>query len=74
MNRNASVEKKRMTMTEAAAYLGISTATISRIVKRGEISYSVDPLDRRRKLVLVADVKRLKEQSLLAWEEDGSIT
>lgn len=70
MNRNASSEKKRMTVTEAATYLGTSTATLSRIIKRGELTYSVDPLDRRRKLVSAADVRRLKEQSLLAWGED----
>lgn len=61
MNRIASGEKKRMTMTEAAAYLGISAATISRIVKRGELSYSVDEI----KTVERGDQKKMPPVILL---------
>lgn len=60
----------RMKLSDAAAYLGVSTAKLSRIVGRGELPCTVDPLDRRRKLVAVADLKRLREQSLLAEETD----
>lgn len=59
-----------MKLSDAAAYLGVSPAKLSRTVGRGELSYTVDPLDRRRKLVAVADLKRLREQSLLAEETD----
>lgn len=62
--------RSRMKLSDAAAYLGVSPAKLSRIVSRGELSYTVDPLDRRRKLVAVADLKRLREQSLLAEETD----
>lgn len=71
MNRNASSpEKKRMTLTEAAAYLGISQAKLSRLISSGQLAYSIDPLDLRRKWVRAADVKRLKEESLFAQGED----
>lgn len=71
-NRNSSsAEKKsRMKLTDAAAYLGVSPATLSRIVSRGDLTCTKDPLDHRRKLVAVADLKRLRQQSLLAEEED----
>lgn len=66
----SSPGKKRMTLTEAAAYLGTSQAKLSRLISSGQLAYTTDPLDLRRKLVLAADVKRLKEQSLLARGED----
>lgn len=60
--------RSRMKLSDAAAYLGVSPAKLSRIVGKGELSFTVDPLDRRRKLVAVADLKRLREQSLQAEE------
>ncbi|MDT5270393.1 MAG: hypothetical protein QOH49_2579 [Acidobacteriota bacterium] len=60
--------QSRMKLSDAAAYLGVSSAKLSRIIGRGELSCTVDPLDRRRKLVAVADLERLREQSLLAEE------
>ncbi len=73
MNRNASSpeKKRRMMLSDAAAYLGTSAAKLSRLVSSGELSCSIDPLDRRRKLVAVADLNRLKEQSLMALYEEG---
>jgi hypothetical protein len=62
--------RSRMKLSDAAAYMGVSPAKLSRIVGRGELFCTVDPLDRRRKLVAVADLKRLKELSLLAEEID----
>lgn len=62
--------RNRMKLSDAAAYLGVSPAKLSRIVGRGELPCTVDPLDRRRKLVAVADLKRLREQSLLEDETD----
>lgn len=60
----------KMKLSDAAAYLGVSPAKLSRIVGRGKLSCTVDPLDRRRKLVAIADLKRLREQSLLAEETE----
>ncbi len=68
-NTSSSENKKRMKLSDAAAYLSVSPAKISRLISSGELSYSKDPLDRRRKLVAVTDLDRLKEQSLLAEEE-----
>jgi hypothetical protein len=62
--------RSRMKLSDAAAYLGVSPAKLSRIVGRGELPCTVDPLDRRRKLVAVADLQQLKQQSLLAEEKD----
>ena len=72
MNRNASLpeKKRRMKLSDAAVYLGISAAKLSRLVSRGELSYSIDPLDRRRRLVAVTDLDRLRQQSLLEAEKD----
>jgi len=71
MSRNtSSPEKKKMSLTQAAAYLGISQAKLSRLISSGQLDYTVDPLDLRRKWVRAADVKRLKEESLFAQGED----
>lgn len=71
MNRNASSpeKKKRMKLSDAAAYLGTSASKISRLIKAGELSCSVDPLDRRRKIVWVEDLDRIREQSLASDED-----
>jgi len=66
----SSPGKKRITLTEAAAYLGTSPAKLSRLISSGQLAYTTDPLDLRRKLVLAADIDRLKEESLLARGED----
>lgn len=58
-----------MKLSDAAAYLGISAAKISRLVRAGELSYSVDPLDKRRKIVRVEDLNRIREQSLASDED-----
>lgn len=64
-------KKKRMKLSDAATYLGVSAAKMSRLIGAGRLSYSVDPLDLRRKLVLVEDLDRIKEQSLSSEEEEG---
>jgi Helix-turn-helix domain len=69
-NLSSPETKRRMKLSDAARYLGISAAKLSRLVSSGELSYSVDPLDRRRKLVLVADLDQLKKRSLLTREAD----
>ena len=71
MTRNASGEKpRRMKLSDAAAYLGVSPAKISRLIKSGELKCSGDILDRRRKIVRVEDLDRIKEQSLSSEEDD----
>ena len=63
MKPPAKTERK-MALKQAAAYLGISERKMAHMVKRGEINFTVDPLDRRRKLVSVAELDSLKRQSL----------
>ncbi len=50
-------------MTEAAALLGVSNATMWRLVKDGTLSARQDPLDRRVKLIERADLDRLAARS-----------
>jgi hypothetical protein len=63
-------KKSRVKLSDSGAYLGVSPTTLSRIVSRGDLSCTIDSLNRRRNLVAVADLKRLRQQSLLA-EEGG---
>lgn len=67
---SSAKKKRRMKLTDAAAYLGVSPAKVSRLIRAGELTYSDDSLDRRRRLVLVADLDRIKEQSLPSEEDE----
>lgn len=53
-----------MTATQAAAYLGVSTRKLGSLLKDKVIAYSVDPLDKRRRLLNVSDLDELKMKSL----------
>jgi excisionase family DNA binding protein len=53
-----------MTLAEAARYLNVSPRKVGSMVKAGLIQVKTDPLDRRRRLVLVADLDSLKRESL----------
>ncbi len=50
-----------MTTTEATGYLGVSTKTMTRLIREGVIQTHNHPLDRRKKLVKFADVASLKQ-------------
>jgi excisionase family DNA binding protein len=50
-----------MTTTEATVYLGISSKTMTRLIREGVIQTHNHPLDRRKKLVRFADVASLKQ-------------
>jgi excisionase family DNA binding protein len=62
--KSPAKKERRMTLTQAAGYLGISLRKMAQMVKDGEIKFIVDPLDRRRKLISVAEMDSLKRQSL----------
>ena len=49
-----------ITTTQATAYLGVSTKTMSRLIRDGVIQTHDHPLDKRKKLVRFADVAELK--------------
>jgi excisionase family DNA binding protein len=52
-----------ITTTQATAYLGVSTKTMSRLIRDGVIKTHDHPLDRRKKLVRFADVAAIKAEA-----------
>ena len=59
----------------AARRLGVSRTKVWRLVKEGRLAARADVLDRRRRLIAVADLDRLvadrvEEQSHLAQEDE----
>lgn len=58
---NGKKAKEWMTTTEATTFLGISSKTMSRLIREGVVKTHDHPLDRRKKLVRYADISRLKE-------------
>lgn len=53
-----------MTIAEAREYLGVSNKKMSRLLSEGELTATVDPLDKRVKLVKRSDVEALKARSV----------
>lgn len=53
--------KEWMTTSKATAFLGVSTKTMARLIREGIIRTYPHPLDRRLKLVRLADVDQLKK-------------
>lgn len=52
-----------MRLGEAARYLGVSAGKVRRLVEEGRLGCDIDPLDKRRRLVKVADLEGLKQSS-----------
>jgi hypothetical protein len=52
-----------MTIGEAREYLGIGRQAMANLIKRGVLTTTIDPLDRRIRLVKRADVVTLRQQS-----------
>lgn len=48
-----------LTLGEAVAYVGISRATLWRMIQRGELHTKVNVLDRRQRLVPKEELDRL---------------
>ena len=53
-------EAEYLPLLKAADYLGVSRHTIKRLIGEGTLTVTESPLDRRVKLVRVADLDRLK--------------
>ncbi|MGA9774151.1 MAG: helix-turn-helix domain-containing protein [Blastocatellia bacterium] len=53
----------KLELTKAAEYLKISRRTLWLRAKAGEIKFTKDLLDKRKKLFLLADLDKLKEAS-----------
>jgi excisionase family DNA binding protein len=60
---NAEKARQWMTTTEATSFLGISSKTMTRLIREGVVETHNHPLDRRKKLVRYADITRLKEEA-----------
>lgn len=53
--------KEKMTVKEAAAYMGMTRQKISRLIERGVIKTEDNPLDTRQKLISRSQLDQLKE-------------
>jgi hypothetical protein len=53
---------KKMILTQARRYLGVSFAKLTSLIKGGQIPFEQDPLDNRVKLVKRSDLDRLRRQ------------
>jgi DNA-binding MarR family transcriptional regulator len=51
-----------ITTTQATAYLGVSSKTMSRLIRDGVIKTHDHPLDKRKKLVRFTDIAHLKAE------------
>ena len=54
---------KRINLSQARKILGVSPNKMSKLVADGTLSYELDPLDQRVKLVLLEEVEKLKHIS-----------
>jgi len=63
----SAAKNRRLKLSEAAAYLGVTPSKVSRLIKAGVLKFSVDPFDRRLKLVRVKELERLKRASVKAY-------
>jgi phage terminase large subunit-like protein len=57
------VYREWMTTTEATSFLRISTKTMSRLIREGVVHTRAHPLDRRKKLVRLAEIERLRKEA-----------
>jgi excisionase family DNA binding protein len=63
--KSSPKDSRKMTLTQAAGYLGISTRKMAQMVRDGEIkNVTVDPLDKRRRLVEVRQLDALRQRSM----------
>jgi len=52
------------TFTQAAAYIGVSLPKLRQLVEERKIKVESHPLDRRKKMLRVSDLRKLKEAGL----------
>jgi excisionase family DNA binding protein len=63
MSEKEHAPKEWITTTQATAYLGVSSKTMSRLIRDGVIKTHDHPLDRRKKLVRLSDLSALKAEA-----------
>jgi hypothetical protein len=61
---------KRLNLSAAARFLGVSKSKMHRLAEAEGLSYLTDPMDKRPKFFSVEDLERLKHKSLKAKGED----
>ena len=54
---------KLLNLSEAAEFLNVSRQKLSSLVKEQTVRYKTDPLDKRKKLFKLDDLRKLKEGS-----------
>jgi predicted site-specific integrase-resolvase len=64
--KGGNVSQQRLTRRDAARFLGIDEKTLYRRAKEGLIKTYEDPLDRRRTLFDLKDLKKLRNLSARA--------
>lgn len=57
------MKRQEITLAEAARYLGVSERKVWKLSKEGAVSCRQDPLDKRKKLFKITELKKLKEAS-----------
>lgn len=60
---NGLSEERYVTVQEAAEQLGLSRATIWRLVKNGQLTATTDPVDQRAKQIPLTDISALLRRS-----------
>lgn len=55
-------EPELLTLTEAHKYLGISFTTLTKLLKKGVLTYETDLTDLRLKLVKRDDLEKLRKR------------
>ena len=63
ISNHSADDSKMINLTQARKILGVSPNKMSKLVTDGTLSYELDPLDQRVKMVLLKDVERLKQLS-----------
>ncbi|MDP9372240.1 MAG: hypothetical protein M3Q65_07245 [Chloroflexota bacterium] len=66
---SAHNEPELITVSEARERLGVSRVTMARLLKEGRFTIYVNPLDRREKLIDVAELERARRPRRAADEQ-----
>lgn len=60
---------KNIMLKHVSRYLGVKDHVVRRLVREGEIRPTIDPLDKRRKVVNTADLDRIMRWRVPGWRE-----
>ncbi len=65
--------RRRIGLMEAAERLGVSPMTVRRLVREGTLQVHANPLDKRQRLIAVADLERVARPRPRAEEAESKI-